>query len=581
MTRVTYDTFQFSEGCSGGWLPGPYISPANPAPIHGRIIASSRIRTAYMPTRLVRVSDMQVVQGSTVTERYCALSYARSNRAQKSDPDTDNQQHKIITYVEDDIHKILAIKSTKTRTARAAQTYAVADAVANSTTHRVTFQKLIQRICQDFGIRYIWYDQLCDVHQTEQENEGIKDMHQIYRNAHYTVVLIPELTYDPKEDVIGADNWQNAKRMCTKVANSELCNQTWPFAEAFISRNLLIVGRNTHTWSASIGDPRRSTTMDMTRTTKMFVYSLCSSSVSKTAISSPWSTRAILQHFRSKQNTYSTCDSVFALANIFNCVIPEMNDLIRYDQSVDELMLRFYGLLVQYDASLLCIGEPTSATTAAATFIDEKHHGDERAVLVSWMGDIYKGCRYRDMEFIPRQVQNIDISGTLMHIKCKCISVSINKDTSSRVVPEDLYFRQGEQGKPVTDKSLTFLSCSVKTYPEQFSNSHIIASVHGLHVSCWLPLREDGDLWVNCSPTKSGYNGGCLSLTDDDCTECLILSDLVFETSNNSFKALPVVAITTKHVDGDDKHYRFIGLCILWKTVPLKWIEIERELVIE
>ncbi|KAI9271525.1 hypothetical protein BDA99DRAFT_534011 [Phascolomyces articulosus] len=64
---ITYETAQNSWNDEYG-----YAKRAKP-PI---TIPNDLPKTDFMPTKLVRISDMKVVDGSQVNEGYCALSYS-------------------------------------------------------------------------------------------------------------------------------------------------------------------------------------------------------------------------------------------------------------------------------------------------------------------------------------------------------------------------------------------------------------------------------------------------------------------------------------------------------------------------
>ncbi|KAI9245231.1 hypothetical protein BDA99DRAFT_528307 [Phascolomyces articulosus] len=59
----------------------------------------------------------------------------------------------------------------------------------------VKFEGIIQQICQQFNIKYIWCDQLCiNQNNKEEKLREIRNMHHIYENAYCTVALVPENT---------------------------------------------------------------------------------------------------------------------------------------------------------------------------------------------------------------------------------------------------------------------------------------------------------------------------------------------------------------------------------------------------
>ncbi|KAI9264150.1 hypothetical protein BDA99DRAFT_508538, partial [Phascolomyces articulosus] len=61
------------------------------------------------------------------------------------------------------------------------------------TVQYVKFEGIIQQICQQFNIKYIWYDQLCINQDNKEEKQNeIRNMHQVYENAYCTVALVPD-----------------------------------------------------------------------------------------------------------------------------------------------------------------------------------------------------------------------------------------------------------------------------------------------------------------------------------------------------------------------------------------------------
>ncbi|KAI9274712.1 hypothetical protein BDA99DRAFT_498325, partial [Phascolomyces articulosus] len=75
----------------------------------------------------------------------------------------------------------------------------------------VKFEGIIQQICQQFNIKYIWYDQLCiNQNNKEEKQHEIRNMHQIYENAYCTVALVPDYTAD---DDLNPSKQQYFKRL--------------------------------------------------------------------------------------------------------------------------------------------------------------------------------------------------------------------------------------------------------------------------------------------------------------------------------------------------------------------------------
>ncbi|KAI9272745.1 hypothetical protein BDA99DRAFT_533583 [Phascolomyces articulosus] len=158
----------------------------------------------FMPAKLVRISDMKVVSGSQVNEGYCALSYSW------------NQSGDIL--YDEIAGKYKRIDKGKHRIFRSDYHY-----------EYVKFEGIIQQICQQFNIKYIWYDQLCINQDNKKEKQReIRKMHRLYENAYCTVALVPDFS---RERTLHTSEQQYIKRL-------------WTLEEAIMSKKLLYVGRN-------------------------------------------------------------------------------------------------------------------------------------------------------------------------------------------------------------------------------------------------------------------------------------------------------------------------------------------------
>ncbi|KAI8140006.1 hypothetical protein BJV82DRAFT_659508, partial [Fennellomyces sp. T-0311] len=184
----TYDRYQYNVTTLYGEGPRAYNLPHEDPQKKKQWSLTGLYNTlttkpSFRPTWLVRISDMKRVPGSTVKEDYCTLSYSWNCSGDiYKEGDTgyrrvDNGKHKIITY----------------NTKSSLWTKKEIDPSKHSVRH-VKFEGIVQQVCKDFGIRYIWYDQICiDQNDPERKRSEIQRMHLIYRNAYCTVALIPEL----------------------------------------------------------------------------------------------------------------------------------------------------------------------------------------------------------------------------------------------------------------------------------------------------------------------------------------------------------------------------------------------------
>ncbi|KAI9271940.1 hypothetical protein BDA99DRAFT_557142 [Phascolomyces articulosus] len=263
-----------------------------------------------MPTKLVRISDMKVVDGPQVNEGYCALSYSWNqsgdillDEATGKYKRIDEGKHKIISYhyifpdmvipeykipYYDDKYRPTRIKT------KLSKIYYVLEIMENNnyyftkTTKHVKLEGIIQRICQQFNIKYIWYDQLC-INQDDKEEKKRRDT----QHASYI-------------------------RKC--LLHQELIK----------SRRLLFVGRNEHEWGEVINSDH-------------YMHSL-RKPLSQLRVNE------ILHHAHQRTSTKDH-DRVFALIQLFPEFIDQIN--IDYDQPFEELMIRFYVILAEKDIRIL------------------------------------------------------------------------------------------------------------------------------------------------------------------------------------------------------------------------------------
>ncbi|KAI9251525.1 hypothetical protein BDA99DRAFT_575229, partial [Phascolomyces articulosus] len=197
---ITYETIQYSRNDRYG-----YAKRVKPS----IIIPNDLPKPDFMPTKLVRISDMKVVDGSQVNEGYCALSYSWNQSGDILIDETtgkykriDEGKHKIISY--DNIFPDMIIPRYKISddNKKLDRIYQVLEIMEDKnyylskTVQYVTFEGVIQQICQQFNIKYIWYDQLCINQENKEEKEHeMRNMHQIYENAYCTVALVPDYSY--------------------------------------------------------------------------------------------------------------------------------------------------------------------------------------------------------------------------------------------------------------------------------------------------------------------------------------------------------------------------------------------------
>ncbi|KAI9250190.1 hypothetical protein BDA99DRAFT_575536, partial [Phascolomyces articulosus] len=266
----------------------------------------------FMPTKLVRISDMKIVNGSQVNGGYCALSYSWNQSGDiKLDKTTgksqriDEGKHQIISY--DTIFPDMIIPQYKTDwNKRLQKIYRVFKIMEDKnyyfskTIQYVKFEGIIQQICRKFNIKYIWYDQMCiSQDDKEERRREIRNMHRIYGNAYCTVALAPD--YSEKYNL-------NIKQ--------EYFKRLWTLEEIKKSKRLLFVGKNIHMWEKDI--------------TGGSIYPLIKPL-------SELSVNEVLYHAHQRTSTKEH-DRVFALINLFPEFIDQENDT----HSFKNLMIRYF-----------------------------------------------------------------------------------------------------------------------------------------------------------------------------------------------------------------------------------------------
>ncbi|KAI9488805.1 hypothetical protein BDB00DRAFT_877074 [Zychaea mexicana] len=302
--------------------------------------------SSFRPTWLVRTSDMNIVPGYTVNGPYYTLSYSwnQSGTITKIGSEyhrDDLGNHKIIYEEEESVHEEEEedyIGYHQHIQQRERQQRVVLKA------RYVSFVQLIQQLCVDCDIDYIWYDQLCiDQNDPNEKRREMQHMDLIYRHSYCTVALVPELhTCDGRANL-------------SAIINSEWANRMWTLEEAYMANQILFIGTNVHLWSHTIAQSstyKRDTTL-------MFLRSICDKSQQQRL----WNAGTILCHAHARSSTRPH-DKIFALAKMSSrdTITSSSNAIIRFDynQPLLELILQFYELLAQNDPTILCFGAPLS-----------------------------------------------------------------------------------------------------------------------------------------------------------------------------------------------------------------------------
>ncbi|KAI8142128.1 hypothetical protein BJV82DRAFT_615642 [Fennellomyces sp. T-0311] len=544
ITHITYERDQQRVIDQDGLLQFPDISPNEyptlyrfaPPPVLEDIYGP-RDPTAYKPTWLVRTSDMKPVRGSEVHERYYALSYSWS---QSGDCPMNGQDEK-------QLHRqkiVLYRKKTKRRRPRGRTRIRVP-----MKPRYTSFEKLIQQISKDFGIRYIWWDQWCINQASKEEKQReIKQMHNIYKHAYCTVVLVPELEYTGLQSHLPGYNAVNIGA----ISKSEWITRAWTLEEAFMSKRLLFLGRNVHMWSHTSDNILLSET-----NTAMFLRAVCTRSMK-------WNACIALQYARKRTSTKEH-DRYFALANMFHEKMSDLNT--SYKQPLKDLALWFYERLAMDDISILYFGTPEQFDMDNTE--DVIVEGSEDTSLPSWTGigglhvrRLFTAGKHDTPECFGISAADYSVSGGSISITCTSIAVSIHNENMYDQSRE-LWARANSDILDWTISSASYnnLKFVVTTGVNMYDHFRI-SDAYGMRGTHFLPLKKKSSrTLVNDLSTPNIY-GAVMSLTEY-CSECIILFGVRYEDPH--LKSCHVSPVIMRNGD----YYKAIGICLLFNAPEL------------
>ncbi|KAG2221003.1 hypothetical protein INT45_004622 [Circinella minor] len=396
MTYITYEKKQHTSKYSDDRRYESYRRYAKPP----YPVPSVLPQPHFMPNYLVRTSDMKVVKGSEVHEGYCALSYSWNqsgeiliNKTTGKSYRIDQGKHRII-FTEDK-------KSGKKLRGRKR---------ISDRSKYVTFEGLIQEICKDFHIKYIWYDQKCiDQEDEKKKREEIHQMHKIYSNAYCTVALVPEVRTPYKWHIEHPEDRDDDS--CTRDDNflsSQWMKRMWTLEEALMSSKILIVGQNLHFWGHQEDD---------------YIIPILDEKFGTSAYR--------VLHYAHARTSTKEHDLIFALANIFPDIMEQIT--VDYKQDIQALMIQFYGLLAKKDLTILCFGRyreypimcRTSSYNTTKDKVSEKEEYDipiQKYDLPSWTGVNGEFDPEADLKTsFKTSFKNCTVHGRVLQLTCRAI----------------------------------------------------------------------------------------------------------------------------------------------------------------
>lgn len=271
----------------------------------------------FLPTRLIRIKDMKIIEGDEISkvQLYSTLSYSWSQVGEIYKEEKDKAIHKFY-----DKGKIL---------------------------EKINFKQLIQCICKNLDISYLWMDQLC-IKQNDKNDKKreIKNMHNIYRNAKYTIVLIPELINN-NSFFNKLLNIKNIESKISIIKKSIWYTRIWTLEETFLSKSLIFIGEDMILLSKLDSNYKNR------KEYKRIIDLIYSSEDFNDFMSEEITANMVFRrsHYRKTTNEE---DFIFGLMNLFN--IDRNKYIGTNNDNVKNMLILFHGEIINIDPSILCFG---------------------------------------------------------------------------------------------------------------------------------------------------------------------------------------------------------------------------------
>ena len=402
----------------------------------------------YRPTWLIRVSDWQKVPGKAAVNGYHTISYCWEQSGEVVRNDDNSNEYRIVDHAKHcivegyDVYKDLILGSSDFYDTREVddqddygkgddekheddniQDVSGTDKLQESDIYNqyvtwcqrkskttkiryVTYEQLLQQVCKDFQVEYVWYDKRCiDQSNSKARSNEIKQMHKIYRNARYTIAMVPELLiYDPADiehEFFGFGN-EAQEDISNNICHSSWWKRSWTLEEVMMTKRILIVGTDINMFQHSLNTTDIPTNVDVFSTT---LLDFGGTEQNKGSVN-----RALaFAHFRTSAKAH---DMIYALKNTFSYMF---NDIEANDATdIEATFSNFYRHIATNDLSILCFGSNLS--------LDGHEYGQHTMGgynLPSWTGVAGKHIYHRAITTTHPELK-CHIDETMwMHIKSK------------------------------------------------------------------------------------------------------------------------------------------------------------------
>ncbi|KAG2217122.1 hypothetical protein INT45_009339 [Circinella minor] len=254
-----------------------------------------------------------------------------------------------------------------------------------ATARYVTYGELLQQVCKDFQVEYVWYDKICiDQEDHKAKLSEIQQMHKVYSNARYTIAIIPEVRrYNQKDlkDDVGDCAYKALGCLIDDAMGSCWFKRSWTLEEVMMSRRILIVGANTNMFQHSLFRTDIPTTLDIFSGTLLDFGGRAVTQYERGTVN-----QALAHaHFRTSTKPQ---DVIHSLKNIFYYMFYDIE--ASHSTDIKTIFNNFYRHVTTIETSILCFGSPYNL---AGYIMNENMMHDYN--LPSWTG--VNGRHVRDI----------------------------------------------------------------------------------------------------------------------------------------------------------------------------------------